>query len=689
MKVFGKAILLMASVSSSYVFSQESLNQIQLDAVEVKDTHLDGGFNVKLTSDDLANKNNQNLGSLLNGELGVSTTGYGAGASRPVLRGLDGTRVQVLENGQSISDVSAISADHAVANTMGQIKEIEILRGPTALAYGSGVVGGIINIINNRIAKTPHNEFIADVDMGYETANDRKVSSVNLGASSNSIIWRLDANTDHAENYKIPGYAELKGPSAGWSINTNSPQDVPYANRLPLSYNKQDSVGLGVSYVAPSGYTGISIDQIKHDYGVPTVEGSQIHQYQTRLNVEHLTKKPWNGVNALRINFSANDYRHDELDAGNVTQTHWTNRGLGGKIELEHEPWHSIQGRFGAQASTSKLQAIDSSSGDAAIVPSTKTDSTALYWIEESKINALKISGGARYEFQSLNPNKNTSYAGNPPDFSPINTSYSPSPIINRQFGLLSYSMLADWSLGSGYGTSLGHTRSQRAPSAVELYGYGSHDSTATFIVGNSNLKPENSNSIELKFYKSAGLFQTKTNLYWIYFNNYIYGMNTGSYSRANNNFSVVTTNQAPASIKGIESELSYFFADKNLLARFFGDMTRGTFDFGGYLPLQPAPRLGLELKHELNQTTTQLTYLHSFTQNRLANFEIGQTPAYNLLNINISYKQRIENSTWTSYIKVTNLLNQDIRYSTTPETIRLYAPQMARSVLVGVRLNY
>ena len=257
MKVFGKVILLMASVSSSYVFSQESLNQIQFDAVEVKDTRLDGGFNIKLNSDDLANKNNQNLGSLLNGELGVSATGYGAGASRPVLRGLDGTRVQVLENGQSISDVSAISADHAVANTMGQIKEIEILRGPTALAYGSGVVGGIINIINNRIAKTPQNEFVADVDMGYETGNNRKMASVNLGASTNSVIWKLDANTDHAENYKIPGYAELKGPNAGWSINTNSPQDVSYAHKLPLSYNKQDSVGLGVSYAV--SYTHLTL----------------------------------------------------------------------------------------------------------------------------------------------------------------------------------------------------------------------------------------------------------------------------------------------------------------------------------------------------------------------------------------------------------------------------------------------
>lgn len=689
MKVFGKAILLMASVSSSYVFSQEFPKQIQLDTVEVKDSHLGSGFNLKLSSDDLSNKNNQTLGSLLNGELGVSTTGYGAGASRPVVRGLDGARVQILENGQSIGDVSSISADHSVANTMGQIKEVEVLRGPSALAYGSGIVGGVINVINNRIAKKSGSEFVASIDVGYETANNRKNESINLGDASNSVIWRLDANRDHSENYRIPNYAELNGPQAGWAINANSPQDIAYSKKLPLSYNQQDSIGLGVSYVLPAGYTGISIDHIKHDYGVPTVEGSQINQAQTRFNVEHLTKTPWNGIDAFRASFYASNYGHDELDAAGIQQTHWSNRGSGAKFEFEHAPWYLMKGKFGLQLGLSQLGAVDTASGNAAIVPSTKSESKAIYLIEETRINSLKVLGGLRYDLQDQSPDKNTSYAGGDPRFSPGTDTYSPSPIINRQFNLWSYSIVADWSLGSGYGSSMGYTRSQRAPSAVELYGYGSHDSTATFIVGNSSLKSEVSNSFELKLYKSVGLLQAKSNLYLIHFDNYIYGLNTGSYSQANNNFSVVTTNQSPATIKGFEVEISYFFADKNLLARIFGDASRGTFDSGGYLPLRPAPRAGFELRHEIDQVTTQITYLHSFIQNNLANFEVGATPSYDSLNFNISYHQKIQNMAWTGYIKATNLLNQDIRYSTTPETIRLYAPQMGRSLMVGMKLNY
>lgn len=687
MKLVGFTIVLVASIIQVHAWAQDSSNILQLDAVEIREARQVGGLGLRLDANDLGNKNNQSLGSLLSGELGVSATGYGSGASRPVVRGLDGARVQILENGQSIADVSGISADHALGNTMGQIKEVELLRGPAALAYGSSIAGGLINVINHRIAKTPQYELIADIDLGYETANNRQLASVNLGSSANSVIWRLDANSDHAGDYKIPGYAELQGPHAGWAINANSPQDIAYAHRLPLSYNKQDSVGLGVSYVTSSGYTGISVDHMQHDYGVPTVEGSQIQQSQTRFQAEHLTKNPWSGIQALSGNLLISDYSHDELDVARVPQTHWSNRAVGGKLELEHEPWMLMKGKWGVQVSTSQLEAMDIGSGHAAIVPTTKTDTRGVYWLEESALQAWKLSAGARYELQTQSPNKNTLFAGGDPLFS--SGTYMPSSMIDRQFNLWSYAMLADWNLGLGYGTSLGYTKSQRAPSAVELYGYGSHDSTATFMVGNAHLKSETVNTVEWKLYQSAGLLQAKTNLYWMHFDNYIYGMNTGNYSQANSNFSVVTTSQARATIKGAEAELSYFFAESDLLTRLFGDMTRGTFDAGGHLPLQPAPRVGVEFRRDVNQVATQLTYLHAFPQTKLADFELGKTPAYELLNLQVSYKQRIENATWTSYIKVTNLLNQDIRYSTTPETIRLYAPQMARSVLVGVKVNY
>jgi iron complex outermembrane receptor protein len=444
---------------------------------------------------------------------------------------------------------------------------------------------------------------------------------------------------------------------------------------------------LGVSYVRLNGYTGISIDQIKHDYGVPTVEGSQITQVQNRLNFEHLIQNPWAGISALKTNFYTGNYSHHELDGVSVPQTYWTSSGFGGKLELEHENCHFMTGKLGLQISSSQLQAIDSTSGNAAIVPLTKSDSRGVYWIEESKLNTLKLLWGLRYDIQNQNPDKNATYAGGNSQFS--SGSYSPSSIINRQFGLWAYSIVADWKLGSAYGSSLGYTRSQRAPSAVELYGYGPHDSTATFIVGNSNLSPEVSNDIEWKLYKSFGALQAKSNLYWMHFDNYIYGMNTSNFSLTNNYFSVVTTNQAAATIFGLESEISYLFSQQNIMVRAFGDINRGTFDAGGNLPLQPAPRIGLEIKHEADQITTQISYLHSFTQNHLATFEIGPTPAYDLVNFNVSYKQRVQDMSWMSYIKVTNLLNQDIRYSTTPETVRLYAPQMARSLLIGFRVSY
>jgi iron complex outermembrane receptor protein len=665
------------------------VDSVELKPIEVKESHLGGdyfGLDTHLDGDRLKDKKSQNLGALLDGELGVSATGYGAGASRPVMRGLSGSRVQVLENGLAVGDVSSISPDHAVANTMGQIEEVEILRGPAALAYGSGISGGVINVINHRISRKALNQLTGSAEVGYETGNDRKLVMASLASGANSIAWQLDANSDHAGNYRIPSYAELGGPTAGWAISPGVPVNVPYAHRLPQSYNRQDSIGLGVSYLRSSGYTGISLDHIQHDYGVPTSEGSQITQSQSRYSLEHLSKSPWQGVEALRVSLSGGDYAHDEKDTAGVVQTRWRSQSVGGKAELTFGNDGVVKGKTGIQLSTGELSAIEASSGQAAIVPKTQSNSQAVYLIGEAKANTLKLLWGTRYEYATQNPDKQAVYAGG-------NTSFNAGPyahgnLSNRHFGLLAYSAVLDWKLSKEYGSSLGYTRSERAPNPVELYGFGPHDSTATFIVGNSNLSAETSDHYELKLYKHIGLMQGKTTIYLSRFHNYIYGFNTGNYA-INSNYAVTTTSQAPARIKGAEAEVTYLFASTNLLTRVFGEVSKGEFESGGYLPLQPAPRMGLELQYQLAQLTTKLTYLHAYEQNRLASFELGKTPAYDLLNLNISYQEKVRGSVMTTYLRAGNLLNKDVRYSTTPETIRLYAPQMGRSIFLGIKASF
>ncbi|MBU3548805.1 TonB-dependent receptor [Polynucleobacter sp. P1-05-14] len=637
-----------------------------------------------LSGDELQNKLGNNLGATLSDELGVSATGFGAGASRPVIRGLEGARVQILENGLSVSDVSSISADHATANPLQSTRQIEILRGASALMYGSGSSGGLVNVINDRIATSLPGEPTGSVNTSYETVNQDKTASAVVDTSTGPIAFHIDTAISNANNYQIPGYAEQGGPNANWAISPGVPQNVPYSSKLPFSFNNENNLGLGASYIGDHGYTGVSLLRLNHDYGVPTADGGFINQSQNRYDLQHETRDPMDGFSAFKFSISNSHYMHNEFDNNGVPQTNWVNDATELRAVLDHQSWMGWKGSVGLQSSTAKLTATDIASGNADIVPQTVTNSNALFWVEQGNFGDFKNSLGLRYNYVTQNPNQASVYADS------IST-YSPPSLINRQFNLGSYSLGTIYEVTKGYGLAAAYTVSQRAPSAPELYAFGPHDATATYIVGNSNLQIETSHNIELGIQKTIGLIQGKANIYQNQFSNYIYGFYTGNTVSGDGytNYPVVASQQANATIKGVEGELTYNWQQNGVGTRLFGDASQGTFNSGGNLPLQPAPRLGAEIAQQVNQWKMNATYIHAFEQTRLASFEIGPTPSYNLLNAGVSYTERINSISWTGYLRLTNLLNQDIRYATTPETVRLYAPQPGRSAMIGVRTAF
>ncbi|MFZ9497784.1 MAG: TonB-dependent receptor, partial [Polynucleobacter sp.] len=320
------------------------------------------------------------------------------------------------------------------------------------------------------------------------------------------------------------------------------------------------------------------------------------------------------------------------------------------------------------------------------ILPSTKTNSNALFWIEEGRWGALQGNLGLRYDLVGQHPNQTTEF-----ESLTVNSGVTPSTpgLQNRNFNLISYSAGSLWNFTSGYGTGLSYTVSQRAPSAQELYSYGIHESTATFAVGNSNLSKETSHNLEANIQKTIGKVRGKVNVYLNKFSNYIYGYYTGQTATNAEDFSVVQAQQAAATIKGAEGELTYNWGNVGNGARLFADASQGTFDAGGNLPLQPAPRVGLQVAHQKNGWLANASYTYSFQQNRLATWEVGPTPSYNLLNAGLSYTEKINKVSWTGYMMLKNILNDDIRYATTPMAVRLYAPQPGRSLMVGVRANF
>ena len=634
-----------------------------------------------LQGDELLNKLGTTLGATIANELGVSATGYGAGSSRPVIRGLEGPRVQILQNGLSVGDVSNISQDHAVANNMQNARQIEILRGAAALLYGSGSSGGLVNVVNDRILTNLPDRPTGVINTSYETVNNGRAGALEVDGAFGSVAVHVDTAINNANNYTIPG-GSIQAPG-GWTVPPDGAQATNYTGKLPNTFSNQNNLGFGASYIGQSGYTGVSVERLNNNYGIPTPEGGSINQSQNRYDVQHQTRDPFAGFSSFKFSAANTNYNHTEFDNQGEAASQWKNIANEARFELAHKPIAGWKGTFGAQVTASSLNATEVGTGSYAIVPPTKTNSNALFWIEEGKWKSLQGNLGFRYNNVAQNPNLGTELV---PEIMNTGSDTPSITLQNRNFNLMSYSAGGLWNFMQGHGIGLAYTVSQRAPSAQELYSYGAHESTATFDIGNPNLNKETSHNLEFNIQKTSGLLRGKASVYANRFNNYIYGYYTGQSVPDAGDFSVVVAQQASATIKGIEGELTYNWRQHGVGGRLFGDASQGTFDAGGNLPLQPAPRIGAEIAHQRNGWLANATYIYSFQQNRLADWEQGPAPSYNLLNAGISYTEKIRSVNWTVYMNLKNLLNDQIRYATTPMAVRLYAPQPGRSFMVGLR---
>jgi iron complex outermembrane receptor protein len=564
---------------------------------------------------------------------------------------------------------------------MQNARQIEILRGAAALLYGSGSSGGLVNVVNDRILTNLPDRPTGAINTSYETVNNGRAGALQVDSAFGSVAVHLDTAINNANNYTIPG-GSVQAPG-GWTIPPEGAEAPNYTGKLPNTFSNQNNLGFGASYIGKSGYTGISVERLNNNYGIPTPEGGSINQSQNRYDLQHQTRDPFSGFTSFKFSAANTNYNHTEFNNQGEAASQWKNIANEARIELAHKPIVGWQGTFGAQVTASSLNATEVGTASYAIVPPTKTNSSALFWIEEGKWNSLQGNLGLRYNNVSQNPNLGTELV--PQE---MNTGGDTPSIAlqNRNFNLMSYSAGGLWNFMQGHSAGIAYTVSQRAPSAQELYSYGAHESTATFDIGNPNLNKETSHNLEFNIQKTSGLLRGKASVYANRFNNYIYGYYTGQSVPDAENFSVVVAQQASATIKGVEAELTYNWRQHGVGGRIFGDASQGTFDAGGNLPLQPAPRLGAEIAHQRNGWLTNATYIYSFQQNRLADWEQGPAPSYNLLNAGISYTEKIKAVNWTVYMNLRNLLNDQIRYATTPMAVRLYAPQPGRSFMVGLR---
>jgi iron complex outermembrane receptor protein len=612
-----------------------------------------------LAGDELRDKVGSSLGETLQNELGVTASAFGAGASRPIIRGMEGSRVKMLENGMATSDVSGLSNDHAVASEGAVARQIEILRGPAALLYGSGAIGGLVNVVNERIPTALEDKPTGQAETRYSTVDNGRNVSGSLDGAVGHVGMHIDGNWRDTSDYKIPGNRVLGDPAST-------------SGRLPDSDTSERSIGAGASYIRDWGYVGLSANHLSNNYGIPSAEGSRIDQRQNRYDFDSLVHDPFKGFETARFKAGFTDYRHAELGEDLSPEVIFSNRSFESRLELTHKPLNvgtlGFHGTFGVQTENTHFSAL-SAAGGPDTVPVTHSTSQAAFLVEETRIGPVAVNAGARIETVRREP------VGN----------------VERSFDLGSGSVGALWPFTRGYSAGATLSYAQRAPSTDELYSGGPHDATVTFDVGNPDLHKEISRNIELSLQKDSGLLRWKANLFRNNVSDFIYGRITGleldEEGNAGGEFRQRLFEQAPAHIQGVEGELTWNQTGMGWNGRLFADGSRGKLDSGDNLPLQPADRIGASIGYRQASFRTGLSWTHARGQERLAAFEDTTTPAYNLVDANLSYTQKLEKMDLTWFLLAKNLLNEDIRLSTS--LLKDISPLPGRNLVFGVRAHF
>ena len=551
-------------------------------------------------------------------------------------------------------DLSSISSDHAVASTGSTARQIEILRGPAALQYGSGAIGGLVNVINDRISTTLETKATGETELRYSSVDRGVGASFSTDASTGSIGLHADGNALHSGDYRIPGNSSVLGDGD--------------SGRLSYSGNRERSLGFGGSLIKEWGYVGLSLSTLDKLYGIHGAdERSHIDLNQTRIDADSVIKSPFDGFDSLRIRFGNTDYQHTELENGTDPSVRFTNKASETRWELTHLPTAGWRGKFGVQTEQATTKAINFDGADPT-VPRTRSMAVAGFFVEERDFGATRISIGGRLESVSRKPDSS----------------------VNRSYSLGSFSTGALWTFTPGYGLGATASLAQRAPTAEELYSKGAHHPTETYDIGDSSLKKEISNNLELSLQKTEEKLRWKTNAYQNKVSNFIYGdigiinLDPNGVLRDRN------FKQGNATLKGIEAELSYNLYETGWFGRVFIDSSRGTLDDLGNLPLQPATRTGLNAGYQDSRWRSSLSVIHTDAHDRIASAAVSEettTKAYTNVDANLSYTQRYGTTDLTWFMIARNLLNEEIRLSTS--LLKDYVPQPGRNLIVGVRTRF
>ena len=674
------SILAVASVS---VFAAENEQATTLDTIRIKAHPLEQTSKDFAVADTVVDQKRLaqgavTIGEALSGETGISSNQFGAGSSRPVIRGQDGPRIKILQNSSENIDVSTLSPDHAVTVDPALAKQVEVIRGPSTLLFGAGTVGGLVNVTDSKLPTAmPEKGYEGNVGLRYNTGSDEKLATagVTLGLGD-QVALRVEGLKREANDYIAPDYVH----------------EGEKERRVDNTFAKGQTVNVGLSWIYDRGFTGISYSNRQDQYGLP----GHSHEYESchlhglslhcgehdhdedehddhdhdhaheagpwidlkseRYDVRTELDDPFAGFKKLRAQASYTDYQHDEIEEDTIA-TRFKNKGYDGRLELVHNPLGAWEGVIGTQYGQQKLELT----GEEAFLAPNTTKKWSVFALEHAQLNDVHVELAARVDQQKIDIDDSSKK-----DF---------------DGSAFSVSGAANWEFAPNYKLSLVTSHQERLPLAQELYADGGHFATNTYELGNDQLSKEKSNNVELGFHYDDNTFDYHVHVYHNWFDDYIYAQTLDRYK----DFRLVQYAQDKAKFYGAEAEAGYQISPIYKLS-VFGDYVRGKID-NDNAPRVPAGRLGTKLNADFDDHWSgSAEYYHVFQQDKIAAYETD-SQSYNMLNLGVAYSGNYSNvSDYRVFLNANNLLDDQVyQHASFLSTI----PQVGRNFSVGVNFNF
>jgi iron complex outermembrane recepter protein len=671
------------------------------------------------------------LGDLLFSKPGITGSSFAPGASsRPIVRGLDVNRVGIAENGIGANGASDLGEDHFVPLDPLSLNQLEVIRGPATLRYGSQSIGGIVNGANNRIPETlpcagPPERSISGAGAPaerpcvsfetrgiYETVNNGREGAALLDIGGSNIAIHVDTFARQTDDYRVPKYPYLTPPDP--AISPNATQPFQFDGRQPNSSMKANGYSVGGSYVFSEGFFGVAYTRNNSLYHVPGIDAEDHH---TRLDAHQdkwTSKGEWRpmayAIDTIRFWAGTTDYRHNELglaDSFDLTsdgrrQT-FTNKEQEGRAEITLMPMNlqfaTLTTAVGVQGGQQRLTAPgDTNDPGNGLWDPNKNHRVAGFIFNEFKFSDItKGQLAGRVESVDLSGTARIFPGNGDLVQTPVSRTYTPK---SASVGLIQN---LPWDLVG----SVTAQYVERAPKPAEMFSGGVHDATATFDIGNPNLSVEVAKSFEAGIRRNTSPFRFELTGFYTQFTGFIFralsgdtcdeGIDTctgplGAPGAAGGPLQQALYSQKDATFRGVEFQSQYDALP--LWTGIFGienqfDLVRATFTDGTNVPRIPPVRVGGGVFWRDDNWLARVNLLHAFSHTDIAPIGETTTPGYNNLKAEISYRWKPARLTRDNLSEIVvgvssnNLLNDDIRNSVT------YFPQKDEVLMPGRSVKF